>query len=208
MALTFCAAWAASQACAQETGGGALVAALQQGGYVVVMRHAHAPEAPPSAAEADRSNLAHERQLDAAGRASASAMRGALRALRVPVGTVWSSPTYRARETARLAGFRRVKIAAELGDNGRSMQATNDAQATWLRAHANDKPRSGKDTIIVTQFPNISAAFGDAAAGMKDGDALVFRPGGMAPLVIGRIGIEQWPVLAGQLNREERHHGA
>jgi hypothetical protein len=123
-------------------------------------------------------------------------MRGAIRALRLPVGTVWSSPTYRARETALLAWFHRVKTVAELGDNGHSMQATNDTQSRWLRAHANKKPQPGKDTIIVTQFPNISAAFGDAAAGMKDGEALVFRPGGTGPVAIGRIRIEQWPMLA------------
>jgi hypothetical protein len=182
---------------AQTPSGAALAAALRHGGYVIVMRHAHAPEALPSAAEADRANGNRERQLDAAGRASAKAMGEAMRALHVPVGAVWSSPTYRARETARLAGLQAPRIAPELGDNGRSMQGTKSDQAAWLVTRANDKPRPGTDTVILTQYPNISGAFGEAAAGMKDGEALVFRPAAGSPQLLGRIAIEQWPALAG-----------
>ena len=206
MALTLVAALAVP-AGAQTPDGAALAAALRHGGYVIVLRHAHAPEAPPSAAEADRSNGGRERQLDAAGRASAKAMGEAMRTLHVPVGAVWSSPTYRARETARLAGLRAPRIAAELGDNGRSMQGTNSGQADWLLARANEKPRPGTDTVIVTQYPNISGAFGEAAAGMKDGEALVFRPAaGPAAQLLGRIAIEQWSVLARPPQPGKRHH--
>lgn len=207
-ALAIVAALTAAGASAQTPDETALAAALGRGGYVIVMRHAHAPEKPPSAAETDPSNGARERQLDAVGRASAQAMGDAMRALRLPIGTVWSSPTYRARETVRLARLRAPRIAAELGDNGRSMQATKEGQAAWLRAHANETPRRGTDTIIVTQYPNISGAFGNAAAEMKDGEALVFRPaGGAAPKMVGRIAIERWPVLARLAKREEQRPG-
>jgi hypothetical protein len=207
MALVMSAACAASGAAAQAPGVPELVAALQRGGYVIVMRHAHAPEAPPSGTETDRENRNGERQLDAAGRASASAMGSAMRRLRVPVGIVWSSPTYRAVETARLARLRSPRIVPELGDNGRSMQATNDTQGAWLRTHANQTPRRGTDTVIVTQYPNIAAAFGNAATGMKDGEALVLRPGPAGPQVVGRIGMDQWPSLA-RGPKEGRNDGA
>jgi hypothetical protein len=209
MAFTIAAALAVPAASAQTPDEAALAAALTHGGYVIVMRHAHAPEQPPGAAEADRSNAQLERQLDAAGRAAAKAMGDAMRALHLPVGAVWSSPTYRARETVQVAGLPAPRIAAELGDNGRSMQGTNGDQAAWLRARANEQPRPGTDTVIVTQFPNISGAFGDAAAGMKDGEALVFRPAaGTGPRLMGRIAIEQWPALAGRAKHKERSHGA
>src|SRR5689334_10597967 len=56
-----------------------LVAALRSGGYVIVMRHARSPSAPPDANSANPDNPTHERQLDEAGRASAREMGEALR---------------------------------------------------------------------------------------------------------------------------------
>src|SRR5829696_2953167 len=82
----------ASAALAQTLSGTALVSALRKGGYVIVMRHASSPRETP---EPNADNVNKERQLDAAGRASASAMGKALRDLMIPVGEVLTSPTYR-----------------------------------------------------------------------------------------------------------------
>jgi phosphohistidine phosphatase SixA len=180
----------------QATSDAALVEALRHGGYVLVMRHAHAPDASPSANEADPANTKDERQLDAAGQSAALAMGTALRKLHLPIGAVWSSPAYRALETARLAGLPAPKIAGQLGDSGHSMQAATAEQAKWLTALANRLPRKGTDTVIVTQYPNIKSAFGDEAAEMKDGEALVLRPGKAGPTPVGRIPMDEWPQLA------------
>jgi len=185
-----------SLASGQSSSNAALVDALRHGGYVLVMRHAHAPEQPPPPAAADPANSKDERQLDADGQSAALAMGVALRTLRVPVGAVWSSPTYRAQETARLVGLPAPTIVAELGDSGHSMQAATDKQAKWLAALANRKPRKGTDSLIVTQYPNIKAAFGSEAADMKDGEALVLRPSKTGPTPVGRIPMDEWPQLA------------
>lgn len=181
---------------AQGLSGPALVKALQQGGYVVAMRHASSPQTPPARGEADPGNPALERQLDEAGRASARAMGAALRRLRIPIGEVWSSPTYRARLTVQLMGLPAPKTEARLGDGGQSMQAASADQSAWLKAKAAQAPGAGTDTLIVTHYPNLTAAFGQAAAGMTDGEALVFHPVGGALEPIGRIRIEDWPALA------------
>ena len=123
-------------------------------------------------------------------------MGAGLRALHLPIGAVWSSPTYRARQTARLAGLRDAKVATELGDNGRTMSATTDDQAGWLRSLANRAPRGRTDTFVVTQYPNIKAAFGDDAVDMKDGEALVLQPAKGAPRLVARVTMDQWPQLA------------
>ena len=198
--LLTAAGFTASGAGQQDLGDAALVEALRGGGYVLVMRHAHAPEALPGEGETDRANHKRERQLDATGQASAQALAKALQLLHLPIGTVWSSPTYRALETVRLSGLPAPSIADELGDGGQSMQPASSAQAAWLRAHANQEPRSGTDTVVVTQYPNIVAAFGDRVTGMKDGEALVFRPtrGALAQLV-GRISIERWQLMVLEL---------
>ncbi|MFI4914779.1 MAG: histidine phosphatase family protein, partial [Steroidobacterales bacterium] len=89
----------------QALGGAALLSALRRGGYVLVMRHASSPRTLPDKSAADPDNTQLERQLDDQGRSQAQAMGEALRKLHIPVGDVWSSPTYRARLTAKLAGF-------------------------------------------------------------------------------------------------------
>src|SRR5262245_15884860 len=106
---------------AQTLSGPALVAALKQGGYVIVMRHASSPREVPTKARANADNVNLERQLDDAGRTTATAMGKAMRDLKIPIGDVLTSPTYRAMETIRMAQWSNPKPIPELGDGGQSM---------------------------------------------------------------------------------------
>ena len=103
----------ARPAFAQPLSGPALVTALRGGGYVLLMRHAASPRTVPEPANPD--NTKRERQLDETGRATAKAMGESLTRLRIPVGDVLSSPTYRALETVKLAGFAGARTFPELG---------------------------------------------------------------------------------------------
>src|SRR5437763_17186997 len=85
----------AGTAHAQSLSGEALVKALQKGGFIILMRHASSPREVPDKKNANPDNVNAERQLDAEGRASATAMGKALRDLKIPIGQVLSSPTYR-----------------------------------------------------------------------------------------------------------------
>jgi hypothetical protein len=177
----------------QALSGEALIRALKHGGYVIVMRHASSPREAPSPQNADANNVNRERQLGQTGRASAIAMGKALRKLKIPIGEVYTSPTYRARETARLAQLPNPRMIIELGDGGRSMQSINENRAEWLRNRAAQLP-SGVNTVIVTQFPNISRAFPQWASGLADGEALVLGSDGRGSVALmGRIKIEEWP---------------
>jgi phosphohistidine phosphatase SixA len=170
--------------------GDALVKALRQGAYVIVMRHASSPREVPNTQTANPDNVKLERQLDEAGRAGAIAMGRALRDLEIPVGEVLTSPTYRALQTVRLAQLANLRTYAELGDGGQSMQGITDAQAEWLRERVTHLP-SGANTIIVTHMPNISRAF-PAWGAVDDGEAVIVGPGGR---MVGRIKIDEWPRL-------------
>jgi phosphohistidine phosphatase SixA len=183
---------------AQSLSGQDLVAALQGGGYVILMRHASSPRTPPDAAHAQPDNVQVERQLDDEGRSTARAMGAALRQLRVPIGQVLSSPTYRALETIRLAQLGTPKIDPQLGDSGQSMQGdSSGTRGTWLREKVAQKPPARANTIIVTHFPNINEAFAGNAAGLGDGEALIFHPDGHAPAAfVARVKIQEWPQLA------------
>jgi phosphohistidine phosphatase SixA len=169
---------------AQSLSGAALLEALQGGGYVLVMRHGSSPRTPPDAKTADPENVQHERQLDEVGRSTVRAMGAALQRLHIGVGQVYSSPTYRALQTAQLA---------------QGMQAdTGGARGAWLRAKAAQSPTAGRNSLIVTHFPNITEAFGPSAAGLADGETLVLRPDGHGGVsVVARVRIEEWPHLDG-----------
>lgn len=165
----------ASHVGAQTLAGASLVEALQQGGLVLVMRHTNSPRELPDAATANPDNVNRERQLDEKGRRDATVIREALRRLQVPVSEVLSSPTYRALETARLAGLDNVTVQEELGNEG--MADSRAQYAEWLRAQAAYQPDTG-NRVFITHGPNISAAFPDNAQGLEEGDTLVIDPDG------------------------------
>ena len=187
----------AGMARAEPLSGAALVEALRQGGYVLLMRHASSPLAPPVAGAVEPDNTRLERQLDDKGRTTARAMGMAIKVLLIPIKEVWSSPTYRALETVRLAALPQPTTAAELGDGGQSMRAVAGNQGAWIREKVAQEPRVGTDTVIVTHFPNILEAIGNRASGLADGEALVFHPDGTgAPAIVARVKIGDWPALA------------
>jgi phosphohistidine phosphatase SixA len=176
---------------AQTLSGETLVSALRQGGYVIVMRHASSPRETPDKKVANADNVNLERQLDEIGRTTSTAFGKALRDLKIPIGEVLTSPTYRALETVRLAQLPSPKLQTELGDGGQSMQAVADAQAAWLQKRVT-QGMTGSNVICVTHMPNISRAF-PSASGVADGEALVFRPDGKGgTALVGRIKIEEW----------------
>jgi phosphohistidine phosphatase SixA len=180
---------------AQTLTGPQLVEALQRGGYVIVMRHATSPQEPPTKETANPDNPGDERQLNEWGMTTATEMGNAIRALRIPIGEVLSSPTYRALETIKFAKFGETRIVPELGENGKSMQVSSSAQAEWLRRRATAFPK-GTNTLLVTHNPNLIAAFPKDAVGAADGEALVFGPDGRGgATLIARVKIEEWPKL-------------
>lgn len=186
-----------STAFAQETGKGALVEALRAGGYVIVMRHASSPRAKPDAASAAPGNVDLERQLDDNGRATAKAMGEAIRRLRIPVGEVLSSPTFRAMQTARLLNLAAPTAVPELGDGGQGMREDREGtRSAWLRTKAGEPVPAQTNRLLITHVPNLRGAFGQAADGMDDGESLIIKPDGGRAVVIGRVKIEEWSSFA------------
>jgi len=175
-----------------------LVKVLRQGGCVIVMRHASSPRQAPDKQNANPDNLKAERQLDQEGRTTATAMGQALRALKIPIGDVYTSPTYRALETVRYARLGNVHPVPELGDNGQSMAGGTEAQAAWLQKQVVQllQNAKGSNRMIVTHLPNLTKAFPQWAEGMADGEAAILGPDGKGgATVLGRIKIEEWPAI-------------
>jgi len=171
-----------------------LAAAMRQGGYVLVMRHASSPRETPDKQTANPDNTKLERQLDEAGRTGSTAMGRALRDLKIPIGEVFTSPTYRAMETVKFAQLANAMPVAELGDGGQDMQGVPEAQAAWLRAKAAQTPKAG-NTVVVTHMPNIARAF-PSWGQVADGEAIIVRPDAQGgTTVVARVKIEEWAGL-------------
>lgn len=182
---------------AQSGDSAEVIGLLRQGGYVIAMRHASSPRTPPDAASASAGNSKGERELDANGLSTARAMGDALRSLDIRIGTVLTSPTFRALQTVEALGLEPTREVAELGDGGRGMAPdTEGRRSEWLSNEVAERPKAGTNTLLVTHSPNLMGAFGDAARGMADGEALVLMPQDGRATVVGRIKIEQWPEAA------------
>lgn len=196
--LALCTSLVATTGSAAETlEDGALLRALQRGGYVLLMRHARSPGKPPDPEAAHPDNVKLERELDEIGRETARAMGQAIRRYRIPIGDIESSPTYRALETVKLAGLGMPKSVPELGDVGPGMHGESaEIRSAWLRLHTSEPPRSGTNTLLVTHAPNIIRAFGREAADISEGETLVFHPDGKGSArLVADIKIEDWPRL-------------
>ena len=186
----------AAAAQAQTLQGPALVQALQKGGYVIVMRHAASPRQAPAQAAANADNTKLERQLDEEGRKTSAEFGKALRDLKIPIGEVLVSPTYRAMETMKYAQLSNPKAEPALGDNGQDMQGGTEAQAVWTRTRVT-RFSAGTNAVLVTHAPNLTRAFPDAATALADGEALIFgsdSKGGAT--VVARLKIDEWAKLA------------
>ena len=177
---------------AQQVSREQLVDMLSGGGYVILMRHASSPRQAPDATTRNADNVDGERQLDEAGRQTATEMGEALRRLGIPVEEVLSSPTYRAMETASRMGFD-ARPVEQLSNEG--MRAAGAELAAWLQAEVT-RPTNSGNRLLITHGPNLSAAFSDHSQGMTEGEALIFDPRGTdEPVVIHRLLIGDWAEL-------------
>jgi len=164
-----------------------IVRALREGGHVLVIRHAKTD------AEINRQELLRscrlQRNLTEDGRAQAREIGEAIRALRIPVGEVRSSPMCRTRDTARLA-FGDVTLDRDLVSPGViGTVADDERRAEALRAMVEDVPPAGENTVLVTHTGNIGAALGET---IDEGEVLVYSKGAE---LVGRIPAEQWADL-------------
>jgi hypothetical protein len=75
------------------------------------------------------------------------------------------------------------------------MQPANASQTSWLKTLVVAGVKDGNG-LVVTQSPNISAAFPDHAQGLAEGEALVLKADGKGGAnLVARIKIEEWAGL-------------
>lgn len=119
-------------------------AALQKGGYVIIMRHAAAP-GPEQGREGDPpefklGDCSTQRNLDGQGRQQATEIGNALRAHNVVIGKIMTSPWCRAMDTARLmnlsASHETTMILRNIGEHeGGAGQVNRNMPGPKMVAH-------------------------------------------------------------------------
>jgi len=160
---------------------------LQQGGHVLMLRHAHAPGfGDPSGFKLD--DCTTQRNLDASGRAQAAAIGDWLRRQGVRGAQVYSSQWCRNLETARLLNLGPVTPLPALNSFFEREQDRVGILVA-LNAFFARQPVDAPLLILVTHFVNIQAI---AGSGVGSGEGMLLQlQAGEAPRVVGRVDFKQ-----------------
>jgi phosphohistidine phosphatase SixA len=162
----------------------ALAEALQEGGVVLVMRHAMTENATDRVETIG--DCTTQRNLSQDGREQARQIGHDIEALGVPVDKVLASPLCRTKDTADLA-FGDSEPLMALLSAGEEATPADDRRIRKLRALAQSAP-DGSATVLVTHTGNIGGAFDQS---VLEGEIVVLRDG----KVLGIVAPEDWKRL-------------
>jgi phosphohistidine phosphatase SixA len=169
-----------------------LVEALQDGGFVVYLRHAATDRSKEDDVVLDLDDCSTQRNLSDEGREQAREIGRAFRELELPVGDVRSSEYCRARETAELA-FGRATPEPGLTGFPEPGDPTFDARVRRTRELLAEPPPEGGNTVLVAHVKNLEESVGRS---VEEGEIAVFEPlGGTRFRYRGRIPASAWAGL-------------
>jgi phosphohistidine phosphatase SixA len=172
----------------------ALVAELQQGGYVIVFRHGATNRDQADTDPLNHDNITQQRLLSEQGKDIAKQLGESFKTLAIPVGKVYTSKFHRAVETGKLVSGGNVTLSSDITEGGLVVTPIeNDRRAAALKTMVGTMPEAGKNTLIVTHKPNILDAFGKEWFEVKEGEASVFKPDSSGKAVlIARVQAVDW----------------
>jgi phosphohistidine phosphatase SixA len=180
------------------------IVALKGGDLVMVFRHTATNDSQTDVYPFRFGDMKAQRQLSDAGREAARKIGAALKALAIPIDTIYASKLNRAVETGKLISGKDPQTREELTDSGAgSSSAMADPAAknakikAAIQALVNRKPKAGENNVLVTHKTNIADAFGKQFGEVTEGEALVFRPASSGqPTLIARVQPQQWESAA------------
>jgi broad specificity phosphatase PhoE len=187
-------ALASASAHAQTVDVKTLAETMRQGGYVIVFRHGATNRDQADTDPLNHDNISKQRLLSEGGKELATQVGASLKALKIPIGKVYTSKFNRAVETGRLIGGTEVTPTLDITEGGLVVTPIeNDRRAEALRKLVAAPPDGGTNTLLVTHKPNIIDAFGKDWFDVKEGEASIFRPDGAGKAVpIARVQAVEW----------------
>jgi len=164
-----------------------LLQKIRQGGYVLYFRHASTDFSRNDRDMKSYEDCDHQRPLTDKGREEARQIGMHIKRLEIPIGAVHASPFCRTMETARLA-FGKATATQEARGG-----PADPARYDPLRKLLGTKPKSG-NAVIASHGNPFAAVAGPPY--LAEGEMAVVRPEGDSRFtVVGRVRIEQWPLL-------------
>jgi phosphohistidine phosphatase SixA len=146
---------------------------LRKGGFVIYFRHGATDQTGPSDEAADLMKCETQRNLSAAGREQATQIGKAFQTLRIPVGTVTTSPFCRCKDTAQLA-FGRSSVSNDLYFAIGTNESETKRFTESLRGMLSTPPAKAANSVIVSHTANLREAAGIWPK--PEGVAYIFRP--------------------------------
>jgi broad specificity phosphatase PhoE len=170
-----------------------IIKGLQQGGYVIFLRHAKTDWSQKDIEPFDFSTCSGQRNLSAEGRVQAARIGEAYRQLKIPVDRVISSPFCRCKDTAELA-FGTYEIEEDLQHipYKETREAKKRMEYLWKRVEEMlaQVPPAGTNTVLVGHSPNLYPIIDIRS--LPEGNTVVFKPDGNGSFeLIGMILPEQ-----------------
>ena len=174
------------------------LAALRQGGHVIIIRHGATHQDQADTDPLNLANIAKQRQLNDQGRELARSIGDSMRKLKIPVGQVITSMFNRAVETGTLLGFGAVTTTADVSEGGLVVTPIeNNRRTQAMRKLAATAPPAGTNVVVVSHKPNIMDAFGKDWFDGREGEASAFKPDGSgAYKLVARVQANEWGKLA------------
>lgn len=173
---------AAALAIDEEMSEELLISDLQDGGYVVYLRHAQRYKGPPDQLFPDSppaafADCTHQRNLTPYGVAQATLLHEQLRRAGVRIGLVLAHPECRTRDTAMLA-FGRARLDVGL------------FYPEFVRRQLGIEPRDGTNTVLVGGENSLRQIVGFQ---IDPAEMAVFRPDGHGgSTLVGRLQLDDW----------------
>ena len=166
---------------------------LNEGGYVIYVRHTSTEKDYADQVTADVNNCSTQRTLSEKGWDEATLIGSSFEILKIPVGSIYSSEYCRAWKTARLAFGAPVKLSAL---NFEKAEEYTDAQMVTMRDNVDplltQQPLPGTNTVIVGHDDPFEAATGIYPE--PQGVAYVVKPGADNKFeIVGSIKPTDWP---------------
>ena len=170
-----------------------IVAKLQQGGYVIFLRHTKTDWSQKDIEPFNFNDCSTQRNLTEEGRAQAVKIGEAYRALNIPISEVWSSPFCRCKDTAALV-FGAYELSEDLAHVPFNMDREGKKRLEYLMKRTAELlsavPPPGKNTVLVGHSPNLIPIVDIRS--LPEGNTVVFKPDGKGSFeLVGMIFPEQ-----------------
>ena len=149
---------------------------LQQGGYVIFMRHAKTDWSQKDDPDAISKGCAAQRNLSDSGREQAKLIGRTISQLKIPLGRIISSKLCRTQETAQLVSPNgSVEVSNTLTEYPDGPSKPPTASKAEILEVLNAVPTLGTNTLLVSHRPILSTALGRKIE-LPEGGIVIFKP--------------------------------